>query len=102
MKYTTIGGRIVKVAEPKPPRMGKITPETVEVGSADDLLSALKFFAQMNRNEETQTQRPCHIGCCCEPCRNGACHQCTVDAMKGKGYSREEVQEAREYYRRPL
>ena len=65
--------RYEEMGDPKPPKMGKLTPTKIEIPEVDDLLEKLKkVTAPMEFSK-------CHVNCRCLPCRQGACNGCHVE-----------------------
>lgn len=65
--------RYEEMGDPKPPKMGKITPTKIEIPEVDDLLEKLKkVTAPMELVK-------CGVGCRCLPCLQGACSGCHVE-----------------------
>jgi hypothetical protein len=84
--------RLAAIGDPKTPRMGGITPKSVEVPEVDDLLSKMKkataprevykFVGFDLGGEDRSVSGRCNHGCSCGPCRRGDCGRCTVDAQR--------------------
>jgi hypothetical protein len=98
-----------QMGDSKPPKMGGVTPQTVEVPEVDDLLEKLKKIGvgPQTRKELLRVPSPgavdfnglrrmvdgdwdtiftegghCHVNCKCPPCQSGYCSRCTVEAMR--------------------
>ena len=65
--------RYEEMGDPKPPKMGKLTPTKIEIPEVDDLLEKLKKVTAPLEFAK------CHVGCRCLPCRQGACNGCHVE-----------------------
>ena len=80
--------RLEQMGDPKPPKMGGITPTSIDLPDVDDLLEKMNkvvpkkklrlsdtFKAEfISFDLETEFSR-CSIGCPCDPCRRGECHK---------------------------
>jgi hypothetical protein len=78
--------RYEEMGDPKPPKMGKITPIKIEIPDVDDLLEKMKKVTAPDLRtigftiEEVYTEfGKCHVGCRCLPCLQGACGGCHVE-----------------------
>lgn len=83
--------RLDQMGDPKPPKLGGISPTTVEVPDVDDLLEKMNKVVPKKRKPRlsdtfkaefignfmdlNQEYNPCTIGCPCEHCRRGECHK---------------------------
>jgi hypothetical protein len=65
--------RYEEMGDPKPPKMGKITPTKIEIPEVDDLLDKLKKVTA------GQDFSKCTANCRCLPCLQGACDGCHVE-----------------------
>jgi hypothetical protein len=86
--------RMEKIGDPKTPKMGGITPKSIEVPEVDDLLKKMnRATAHVSRQIFLPPYRfvsfdlvteaaygRCRVGCDCEPCRSGACGSCLREA----------------------
>ena len=67
----------LRLGKPEEKKAVRLKPETVAVGTADDLVRELKdasLLARLNRREQPMFD-PCHVGCDCGPCRRGDCNR---------------------------
>jgi hypothetical protein len=74
----------LRLGKPEEKKAVRLRPETVTVGTADDLVRELKdasLLAKLNRREQPMFD-PCHVGCDCPPCRRGDCNR-AVPCMGG-------------------
>ena len=98
--------RLAKIGDPKTPKMGGITPKTISVPEADNLLNKMRKAAPptprmsaytpngwvdlgkiVSFDFETEPREqggPCRWGCSCPPCQRYECGSCLVDAQRGK------------------
>jgi len=93
--------RIAEIGDPKTPKMGGITPTTVELPNVEELLgeitkiaadqacreiwsfgSPFEFVSFDLGSEDRSVVDRCNHGCSCSPCRHGNCAACTVDAQR--------------------
>jgi hypothetical protein len=65
--------RYEEMGDPKPPKMGKLTPTKIEIPEVDDLLEKMKKVTAPLEFSQ------CHVSCRCLPCRQGACNGCHVE-----------------------
>ena len=88
--------RLDQMGDPKPPKMGGITPTKVELPEVDDLLEKLKkvtapllvpmltpdwkFIGFDVAHEKDHSH--CHVNCKCPPCLAGYCSRCDVEARR--------------------
>ena len=103
--------RLEQMGEPKPPKMGGITPTSIDLPEVDDLLKAMNKVFPKTRKEllrvpmsgavdyaalwkkEDEQSNDCPVRCRCAPCRRGDCGRCTADPQVTK--TLEEVARAR-------
>jgi hypothetical protein len=74
--------RTEQMGKPKLPKMGGITPATVELPDVDDLLKKLKRASALNGVLYKEQGGHCHIACKCGPCQSGYCSKCEVEAVR--------------------
>jgi hypothetical protein len=67
--------RYEDMGDPKPPKMGKITPTTIEIPVVDDLLEELKKTCATEFDK-------CWVNCKCLPCQQGKCGGCHVERLR--------------------
>jgi hypothetical protein len=65
--------RYEEMGDPKPPKMGKISPTKIEIPEVDDLLEKMKKLSA------GQDFSKCTANCRCLPCLQGACDGCHVE-----------------------
>jgi hypothetical protein len=69
--------RLQEMGNPKAPKIGGISPKTVQVPPVEDLIMKMQDAVL----EEKQNP-PCCINCKCPPCRRGDCRNCYVSAAR--------------------
>jgi hypothetical protein len=94
--------RMEKIGDPKTPKMGKITPKSIELPPVDGLLDKMrkatapvriKFLPPENgyppmlfdlgsKDRDAHHGGGCSIKCRCLPCLDGNCDSCYVDAQR--------------------
>ena len=66
--------RYEEMGDPKPPKMGKLTPTKIEIPDVDDLLEKMKKITTA-----PQDFTWCNVQCRCLPCQQGHCEGCHVE-----------------------
>jgi hypothetical protein len=97
IKKTVVPSRDERLAEiggPKTPRMGSITPKTVEVPPVGDLLDQMR-----KATAPPKLKIWCTASCHCPPCERGECGSCLVDSQYRLGLDRETVRASVTKYR---
>ena len=69
--------RYEEMGDPKPPKMGKLTPTKIEIPEVDDLLEKLKKVTTAG-----QEFSKCTANCKCLPCLQGVCDGCHVERLR--------------------
>jgi hypothetical protein len=92
--------RLEIIGGPKPPKMGGVTPKTVDLPEVDDLLEKMKQVTPKTKKDLLSVPLPgtidfgelwtkedhshCHVNCKCPPCLGGFCSRCTVEALRNE------------------
>lgn len=81
--------RMEEMGDPKTPKMGSVTPKTVQAPVVGDLIEEMRqatlsdlLTIDYAAIEEMLMGGRCKSNCHCPPCERGDCDRCYVDAQR--------------------